>query len=140
MSTITARPTVYKNIQMRSRLEAAFAQLLDRRGHPWEYEPDCFANETGQYLPDFKIKSPGRELQYVEVKPEPILADPVALAVALRKMEVIWDANPRVDLSLYVGRRYPAVFDTRFLARGSTDQLWRVTTPILPLPLVLELD
>jgi hypothetical protein len=52
---IKARPTIYKGIQMRSRLEAAYAQHLDADNYPWEYEPECFADETGQYLPDFRI-------------------------------------------------------------------------------------
>jgi hypothetical protein len=53
--TIPARPTVYRGIQMRSRLEAGFAAWLDRREFTWSYEPRCFAIATSQYLPDFVI-------------------------------------------------------------------------------------
>jgi hypothetical protein len=51
--SIKARPTVYKGIQMRSRLEADYAGCLDRAGSRWAYEPECFASESGQWLPDF---------------------------------------------------------------------------------------
>lgn len=41
---------------MRSRMEAGFAAYLDSLpGVMWAYEPECFANEHGQYLPDFRI-------------------------------------------------------------------------------------
>ena len=63
--TYKARPTLYKGIQMRSRLEALFAQTLDNAKVAWEYEPGAFADHTGQYLPDFRV---GLDL-YIEVKP-----------------------------------------------------------------------
>ena len=75
MTDFTPRPTTYKGIKMRSRLEAGFAQWCDGEYPPipWEYEPACFAGDDGrQYLPDFKIRM---ELVgevrsfYVEVKP-----------------------------------------------------------------------
>lgn len=71
MERLKARPTLYRGIQMRSRNEAGFAQWLDRHFWNWEYEPDCFADPTGQYLPDFRVlfnERPGSGI-YVEVKP-----------------------------------------------------------------------
>jgi hypothetical protein len=71
MRQFKARPTLYSGIQMRSRNEAGFAQWLDRFYWNWEYEPDCFANRNGQYLPDFRVlfnERPGSGI-YVEVKP-----------------------------------------------------------------------
>lgn len=57
--TLKARPTKYKGIDMRSRLEAKYAQYLDGQSLlVWEYEPNCFASERGQYLPDFKTVCP----------------------------------------------------------------------------------
>ena len=53
--TMKARPTTYSGIKMRSRLEALFAEELDRWGIGWTYEPECFAGPDGQYLPDFKL-------------------------------------------------------------------------------------
>lgn len=85
MAVIAARPTTYRGIRMRSRLEAGFAQWLDQLGCTWEYEPECFADETGQYLPDFLV----RDVQllapvlrydlYVEVKPTADVHDAIAL-------------------------------------------------------------
>jgi hypothetical protein len=91
-ATMTARPTLYKGVQMRSRLEAGFAMWLDRCGVAWDYEPNCYANELGQYLPDFRVPEvvrcvpPGRSTgpslpAFIEVKPSiaphrPRSADP----------------------------------------------------------------
>lgn len=76
MTQIKARPTTYKGIEMRSRLEAGFAQWLDRWDASWTYEPKAFGGKRGQYLPDFLISgiqaSDGRLTHaYVEVKPPP---------------------------------------------------------------------
>jgi predicted nuclease of restriction endonuclease-like RecB superfamily len=54
---------------MRSRLEAQFAaqyaDFLGSRG--WEYEPCAFADERGDYLPDFKLLSLDG-VTYVEIR------------------------------------------------------------------------
>lgn len=71
-----ARKTLYKGVEMRSRLEAGFAQWCDQSCIPWEYEPHALGGEQGQWLPDFKLKvlwqCGGFELWhlYVEVKPK----------------------------------------------------------------------
>jgi hypothetical protein len=70
---IPARPTLYNGIRMRSRLEADFAGHLDRRGHEWSYEPECFASASGQWLPDFHATAPGGAGRYIEVKPSSFL-------------------------------------------------------------------
>lgn len=49
------RPTRYKGVRMRSRLEAATAAAFDRHEIPWEYEPEALQGADGQYLPDFTI-------------------------------------------------------------------------------------
>lgn len=56
MSEFKARPTIYKGIHMRSRLEAGFAGWLDRSNIEWEYEPFAVGDEHGQYLPDFVLR------------------------------------------------------------------------------------
>lgn len=72
---LKARPTTYNGIEMRSRLEAGFAQWLDQLHVRWEYEPRAFATEAGQYLPDFLlhdlVAGPIVQLRdvYVEIKP-----------------------------------------------------------------------
>lgn len=79
MPLIPPRPTTYKGIKMRSRLEAGYAQWLDLAELKWEYEPQCFASEKGQYLPDFVIHDlsvswePAPITAYVEVKPTPFV-------------------------------------------------------------------
>ena len=89
--SITARPTTYKGIEMRSRLEAAFAQHLDAGSDcgEWQYEPRCYADETGQYLPDFAIGS----TIFYEVKPPS--AD---FSEALKRMHIIRSTHPRAAL------------------------------------------
>lgn len=55
---LKARPTTYKGVRMRSRLEAGFAAWLDDAGVEWQYEPECYsAPELGQWLPDFLISA-----------------------------------------------------------------------------------
>ncbi|NEA21577.1 hypothetical protein [Actinomadura bangladeshensis] len=72
---LKARPTVYKGIRMRSRLEAGFAAWLDETHFDWEYEPCAFATEDGQYLPDFRLRNvfvawmEKPATVYIEVKP-----------------------------------------------------------------------
>lgn len=54
-SPMAARPTTHRGIAMRSRLEAGFAAWLDSVRLDWTYEPQCYASELGQYLPDFHL-------------------------------------------------------------------------------------
>lgn len=65
MTLLKARPTTYRGIQMRSRLEARFAAGLDSLGARWVYEPRAFADGHAQYLPDFQIGGH----TFIEVKP-----------------------------------------------------------------------
>jgi hypothetical protein len=67
---------------MRSRLEARYAAHLDARGVSWQYEPFCYADERGQYLPDFLVNT----ATFVEVKP--YLTPELVVDVA-RKMDII---------------------------------------------------
>jgi len=84
---------------MRSRLEADFASWLDGCGRNWQYEPQCFADETGQYLPDFLIKAEVNVARtYVEIKPTTFSE---ADAKALRqRMEIIWSSDPDCALNI----------------------------------------
>jgi hypothetical protein len=97
---------------MRSRLEADYAALLDRRAEEsWEYEPRCFANERGQYLPDFRaVRTSGRyvgDVTYIEVKPLSLLPTTWRLDEAvekidplLQRMAIIWSSEPTAGLAL----------------------------------------
>jgi len=100
---------MYKGVQMRSRLEASFAAALDRGHYQWTYEPHCFADETGQYLPDFRLDADPRVARitglndgptYAEVKPPSIGA--TDLEAALSRMEIIWSSEPEVQLMLHL--------------------------------------
>jgi hypothetical protein len=102
---IPARPTVYKGIRMRSRLEADYASALDRDGETWEYEPTCFGGPDGQWLPDFRI---GHDGIYVEVKPAYLIAydgkTPLdtyeRIDEILCKMQVAWLSEPKAAVQL----------------------------------------
>jgi hypothetical protein len=113
------RPTLYKGIQMRSRLEADYAGALDRDSASWEYEPTCFAADGVQWLPDFRItyaSAPGLA-RYVEVKPATLLTAAQGMAAVveqvdaiLRRMSVAWDSEPNAILTLVLhtyGRHWP---------------------------------
>ena len=67
MSKRRSIPTVYNDIQMRSRLEAAWAAFFDELNLSWEYEPEDFDG----WIPDFVIFPAGYDSypRYVEVKP-----------------------------------------------------------------------
>lgn len=73
---------------MRSRLEAQWAAEFDSRGDAWDYEPCCFADESGQYLPDFRLHRADLTI-YLEVRGYP--CDPAA---SRRRMEIIWASDP----------------------------------------------
>jgi hypothetical protein len=75
-----ARPTVYRGVQMRSRLEARVAEWMDSGGLAWQYEPRVYKSESGEYLPDFQVG----ERTFIEVKPS---------IEALR--EAIWESIHR---------------------------------------------
>lgn len=104
-----ARPTEYKGIMMRSRLEAGFAMWLDRWKLDWDYEPCAFATEQGQYLPDFRLNSVevighGSREVYVEVKRKAWDGCPGEL---LDQMLLIEESKPDCRLLLVIPGEYP---------------------------------
>lgn len=123
---IPARPTVYKGIQMRSRLEAAWAQAIDTREYIdeddviWEYEPKCFANHAGQYLPDFLVQC-GEHREYLEVKP--LIITVHDLRYTQEQMEIIWSTEPDVHLTLACG--HPAREVVTFESPGKGLGWWQ---------------
>lgn len=101
LNHLAARPTTYKGIRMRSRLEALYAASIDGYPAAWSYEPRCFANETGQYLPDFVLRwtlDEPTDVEYVEIKPTRAQAE-----AAVERMRIILDSEPESMLSV----RYP---------------------------------
>lgn len=127
MTQFKARPTVYKGIQMRSRLEAAFAAWLDKFDMTWKYEPHAFASENGQYLPDFELPEiefigpPARV--FIEVKPTQ--PDPDVL---LAQRSIIKDSDPEAQLvAVWPDRNY---YRTMLICDGFWDvMVWTIRTP-----------
>lgn len=65
---LAAIPTVYRDVWMRSRLEARWAAVLDRAALAWDYEPQVLRlgrGRGGYYLPDFWLPE---QTTWLEVK------------------------------------------------------------------------
>ena len=121
MTFPAARPTTYKGIRMRSRLEARVAAVIDEDWDcEWWYEPNAFADESGQYLPDFLVRFPGNPIAYYfEVKPTVEAAEAV-----IPRMEIIWSSDPDATLGIIVPNADAAgELVGRFLAFGR-DRVW----------------
>jgi hypothetical protein len=130
-TTIQARRTTYRGIEMRSRLEADYAAWMDRKGRRWSYEPQCFAGPEGQYLPDFcspihQADDPADDLGvvYIEVKPyRDDGEDPDEIDKVLRSMEIILLSEPDAFLELHFWS-YGASAPLRKLYRVGDDGIW----------------
>lgn len=62
--------TLYAGVRFRSRLEARWAFVFNSLGYQWDYEPEAFKTEYGNYLPDFRIRATSRDRwDCVEIKP-----------------------------------------------------------------------
>lgn len=125
---LQARPTTYKGVLMRSRLEAGFAQWLDQWSIEWEYEPACFADETGQYLPDFRLDNvrcaweETRFPVYVEVKPKPF--DLVEFAQLARRMQIVHSTDPSALLVLVTPGHTPTLIPCRGVSGLTPRAAW----------------
>lgn len=117
MRTIAARPTTYKGIRMRSRLEARYAAVLDAHTLDWIYEPRAYANELGQYLPDFLLPaSDVHKAMFIEVRPTLELG-----LLALSQMPVIWDSDPTCILMVAI----PDI-PLAYMAWGDGSRTWKL--------------
>lgn len=138
MTHIPARPTTYKGIQMRSRLEADYAASLDHQGYRWAYEPQCFASDAGQWLPDFgcTFGDEGPLAIFDEIKPaEPLerlgasdLYDRVD--ALLGQMVIAWESRPDAHLRLIFWRYGGTPYLT--LHGHSSNYLWFAEFGIQP--------
>lgn len=130
--TIQARPTTYRGIPMRSRLEASVAAELDQlvdllapsgEVGSWAYEERAFASQDGQYLPDFRFAMPTISAPwFIEAKPtlEAVLA-------VLGRMQIIWDSEPTAFLSVAMPIDGEICF--ALSASGDGDRTWRIGGP-----------
>jgi hypothetical protein len=105
------RITVYRGIEMRSRLEALAAPYLDRYEFAWQYEPICFGGMGGQYLPDFRVLRSEKANVYLEVKPKPEKLE-ITARQQMQRMSVIWESEPDARLIIVLVTGYP---DPHFL-------------------------
>lgn len=113
---IPARPTTYRGVPMRSRLEASFAAGLDDIETPWTYEPRAFASQAGQYLPDFDVSANGVSA-YIEVRPTL-----EAALSALERMQIIWESEPQALLLVV----WPDDGEWRIIAADGETHHWQV--------------
>jgi hypothetical protein len=96
-----ARRTMYRGIPMRSRLEARAAQFLDSiPGVGWAYEPVAYADETGQYLPDFEAIGLVDCPLLIEVKGAATRDEQLTILGAMRR---IWSSLPEAGLAIWTG-------------------------------------
>jgi hypothetical protein len=116
MGRLTARPTTYNGIAMRSRLEARFAAWLDQKGLIWDYEPRCFANQSGQYLPDFEVYLPSGRTVYFEVRP-----DEAGVERAKVQQMIILSSEPGANLAIAKPGDGPTEGGWWITVRGSAD-------------------
>lgn len=124
--SFTPRPTTYKGVEMRSRLEARYAAWLDKHGFDWEYEPKCFATDEGQYLPDFRITVhfAGQDrTAYIEVKPTWARSREANIRGCA---EIIWASDPE---ALFINEIAESEWSMLFLpprwgVSGSFDIEW----------------
>lgn len=138
-----ARPTLYKGIRMRSRLEADYARYLDAGPGEWKYEPVCFAGPAGQWLPDFWFSCEKIPSAYVEVKPlawlSPLAGETerdhqLRIDELLLRMTMAWHSEPDATLFLHfheygASRPTSALVahgrkDPWFLAHGGVMSIW----------------
>lgn len=130
--TIAARPTIYKGIQMRSRLEADYAGFLDRPGWDgtWHYEPTCFGSDAGQWLPDFSLEYHGSR-SYTELKPVGLLDQWIQesrsneVDLLLTRISVAWDSESEAQLQL-VFWEYKAKWPPLMIVATSSIAPWVV--------------
>lgn len=84
--TITARPTIYRGLEFRSRIEATWAAFFDVCGWGWQYEPF----DMSGWVPDFLLHFEKPTL--VEVKPT---FDQCAESISLLRASF---KDPKVEL------------------------------------------
>lgn len=75
--------TVWRGYRFRSRLEARWAVFFSALGLNWEYEPEGFELGGGlRYLPDFRVRYPGRGPDEIHHNWFEVKGDPTKLTTA----------------------------------------------------------
>lgn len=91
--------TEYKGYYFRSRLEARYAVYLDALGWNYEYEPEGFKLQSGNYLPDFYFPDINC---YGEVKPKEL--NDLELRLCFELSESMAKDNIGIDVILFEGQ------------------------------------
>ena len=81
MRDMKAIPTTYNGINMRSRLEARWANLFDQFGWRWHYGP----LEFDGWIPDFVIDGHNHTPLLIDVKPYTSFSEGDTLDVKIRR-------------------------------------------------------
>lgn len=76
---IAAKPTMYRSVQFRSRLEARWAAFFDRAGWKWDYEPfdlEGWVPDFVLYGADNQVLCEVKPIDWIAAAPELILYEP----------------------------------------------------------------
>lgn len=76
---ILAIPTKYRGVEFKSRLEARFAEMLDKEHIDWVYEAPTYL--FGSYQPDFYLPGIGKNGLFIEIKPRKFM----------HELQLFWD-------------------------------------------------
>lgn len=112
---ITAIPTVYNGVQLKSRMESKVALLLDKLGWKWEYEPFSVMLDGINYTPDFYIPEQGYVIEcrgYDSDKGQ-------------QQIERFAKASPRLQLPGRVVNLYGVIGPEEAQIWDSTEEYWR---------------
>jgi len=114
---LTSNPTIYKGIQMRSKLESRIAFFLDLLKIKWEYEPNSFLLSDGtSYIPDFYLTEMDIWLEVkgvicennIEISKKFVKENKTTLLM-ISNIDTMWfsledfDDGINVDFNIYIG-------------------------------------
>lgn len=123
---IAAHPTVYNDVQFRSRLEARWAAFFDILGWRWAYEP----TELDGWIPDFEIYGAANTI-LCEVKPidwnyeagpEQILQER-DLEKALRNRRMVHDCE-RIGPEILILGKGPQLVGSDWVLGAFAEETW----------------
>lgn len=96
---LTAIDTEYNGYYFRSRLEARYAVYLDALGWNYEYEPEGYKLNSGNYLPDFYFPDINC---FAEVKPKKL--NELELRLCCELSEIIFKDSDGINVILFEGQ------------------------------------
>lgn len=105
LGTTSAGPipieTCWRGYRFRSRVEARWAVFFETLGLPWEYEPEGFElSEGSRYLPDFRVRYPGRGIDEIHFEWFEVKGDLTAVSDANWHRMNRWEEETQYRLTL----------------------------------------